>query len=369
MAVCQGLAVAELRIALDMTPAAVGHTGVVRYAEKIWETLGQDPRLELRGVSFGRTERRLPDVRHVPVPLRVLHPLWRLTGQPKVERFTGPVDVVHSTDLLPPPSRAALVVSIHDVLPATHPQFYSERARRTHEAKLAAVKRADVIVTLTQASADEIAVLLDMPADHLVVAGSGGIANTAEPLPASVASPFLLTVGVVTPRKAFEVLARAVAALGPDAPTVVHVGPDGFRAEEVRAAIDEVDVHRKWRFLGTIDDGALAGLYEAAEIVCHPSLAEGLGLVCLEAMERSTPVIAADIPSVREVTSGAAVLVPPGDADAFAGAIESLVADPGERDRLCRLGRERASAFSWEATAAAVADAYRLAAGDHAKKR
>ncbi|MGH9186926.1 MAG: glycosyltransferase family 4 protein [Acidimicrobiales bacterium] len=348
-----------MRIALDMTPAVVGHTGVVRYAEMLWTALQDRPDIEVCGVSFGRAHRNLPSVRHIGVPLRILHPLWRLSGQPKVERLVGPIDLVHSMDLLPPPTLAPLVVSLIDVLPATHPQFYSDRARSTHAAKLRTVASAAVIVTCTQAGADDVARVVGIPADRVVVAPLAGRPGPVVAIRPPVDPPYLLAVGVLTPRKGFDVLARAVAGLGPSAAPVLHVGPDGYRADEVHAAISTADHDGRWHFLGEVDDAMLAGLYEQATVVCHPSLAEGFGLVCVEAMERGAPVVAADIPAVREVVGDAAVLVPAGDADALASVLAQLIPAPDRRADLAERGRRRAAQFTWPATAEAVVASYR----------
>lgn len=238
-----------MRVALDMTPAVVGHTGVVRYAEMLWAAVDERADVELRGVSFGRTRRRRPSVRHVPVPLRIMHPLWRATGRPRVEQLVGPVDVVHSMDLLHPPTRAPLVVTLIDVLPATHPYFYSERVLRTHAAKLRAVRRAAVLLTISPAAADDVVDVLGVPPERVVVATLAGQPVTPVPSVPLVTPPYFLATGVITPRKGFEVLARAVAGLGLSSPPVIHVGPDGYRADEVRAAIAEADAHQRFQFL------------------------------------------------------------------------------------------------------------------------
>ncbi len=76
-------------------------------------------------------------------------------------------------------------------------------------------------------------------------------------------------------------------------------------------------------------------------------------------MAVGTPVVASDIPAVREVAGTAALLVDPGDAPAWAGAIESLLADASQRAEMVEQGHRRAALYSWAATAASTLDVYR----------
>ena len=103
------------------------------------------------------------------------------------------------------------------------------------------------------------------------------------------------------------------------------------------------------RRLGYVADEDLRALYAGAAVFAMPSLYEGFGLPCLEAMAAGTPVVAADRAALPEACGGAALLADPGDADAFAAAL--LRAAGAERDRLVAAGRERAAALTWRRTA------------------
>jgi hypothetical protein len=75
------------------------------------------------------------------------------------------------------------------------------------------------------------------------------------------------------------------------------------------------------RKIGYVDDADLPALYAGAAAFAMPSLYEGFGLPCLEAMAAGTPVVAADRAALPEACGDAALLADPDDADAFAGAI------------------------------------------------
>jgi glycosyltransferase involved in cell wall biosynthesis len=99
-------------------------------------------------------------------------------------------------------------------------------------------------------------------------------------------------------------------------------------------------------------------LMQGAAVLLQPSRYEGFGLPVIEAMACGCPVIASDIPALREVGAGAVVLVPPGDADAFARAVRDVLASSEQRGSLAEAGIERARAFSWDRTARETSEVY-----------
>ncbi len=350
-----------MRVGLDVTPAVTTHGGLARYTIQLWSELAGRDDVVVCAFALGRgsgTALALP-VRRVPVPLRVLRPLWRHAEWPRVESLVGAVDVAHSLALTPAPSKAPQVVTLHDVLPVTHPELYPPETVTRFRSELSGARRADLVVTTCQATAQEISSVAGVARDRIVVAPPGPsnlVAQDAKQVPQE---PYVLAVGQVTPRKGLDVLAAAVALLGERCPSVLVAGPDWWGSGAVRAKIAARDGLGRIRLVGAVDDATLGSLYAGATLVCHTSRAEGFGLTCLEAMSAGTPVVAADIPSVRELVDDAAVLVPVDDADRLAGAMEQLLDDPERRATLAEAGRRRAAQFSWERTADAVVDAYR----------
>jgi glycosyltransferase involved in cell wall biosynthesis len=351
-----------VRVGLDVTPAVTTHAGLARYTNQLWRTLVGRDDVDVRAFALGRGRGRLElPVRRLHVPLRVLRPLWGFAAWPRVESIVGRVDVAHSLALMPVPTRAPQVVTLHDVLPVSHPELYPAETVDRFQAELDGARRAAVVVTTCEATAEEIVRTAGIPRARIVVAPPG----PSMPTPGGPASepeePYVLAVGQVTPRKGLDVLAAAAARLGARCPRVLVAGPDWWRATEVRAAIAEHDVHGRVQLIGAVDDVKLASLYRGATLVCHPSRAEGFGLTCLEAMAAGAPLVASDLPSVRELVDAAAVLVGVGDASQLAGAIAELLGDPDERASLGEAGLRRAAQFSWLRTADSVVGAYRTA--------
>jgi glycosyltransferase involved in cell wall biosynthesis len=351
-----------VRVGLDVTPAVTAKAGLARYTEQLWRELVRRDDVDVHAFALGRGpdgEFGLPLTRR-HLPLRALQPIWRTVRWPRAETFAGEVDVVHTIALTPIPTRKPQVVTIHDMLPITHAELYPPGASERQRTELAEARRARVVVTTCQATADEIVRVAGFPRERIVIARPGVLPPHGD-APIPVEPPFVLAVGQVTPRKGFDVIAEAAARLGERCPPVVLAGPDWWRSEDIRRRIAEVDVHRRVRLLGPVDDGTLAALYRAATIVCHASRGEGFGMTCLEAMAFGAPVVATNLPSVRELSGGAVELVPVDDAEAMAAALRELLDDDERRRALGEAARKRAAEFSWEQMAADVVEAYRMA--------
>ncbi|MEA2647232.1 MAG: hypothetical protein QOE92_2315 [Chloroflexota bacterium] len=353
-----------LRVGLDATPAIVGMSGLRHYAAVTVNTLRARDDVDLHVFGAGRGPAPEVSLRRLPVPLRVLQASWRLTGRPRAEDVVGDVDVVHSLDLMPPPTRRPLVVTVMDALALTHPQFFTERVRAEQEVHLAAARRAEIVVTGCQATADELARVGDIDPARLMVTPYGRLPRDDVAAPGRAhPGPYLLSVSTVEPRKGYELLAEAVAKL-PGCPPVLVAGPDGYRGEEIRTQAEAIAGAGRVRFLGDVRDPArLAALYRDATLVVQPSHAEGFGFPVLEAMGVGAAVLASDIPQAVEVGGDAVEVFRAGDAESLAAALERLLADDARRAELGRRARERAAESTWERTAEHLVRAYRRAAG------
>jgi D-inositol-3-phosphate glycosyltransferase len=185
-------------------------------------------------------------------------------------------------------------------------------------------------------------------------------------------APRILTVSRLVPRKGIDTVVRALGRLaghaGPVPELVVAGGPtaatldDDAEVARLRAIAAAEGVADRVHFVGRVSPAEMPGLLRSADIVaCLPAY-EPFGLVPLEAMACGRPVVAARVGGlVDTVVDGHTGLhVPPGDADAAARAIGSLLADPARAARLGRAGRARAEArYGWDRVAAATEAVYR----------
>jgi glycosyltransferase involved in cell wall biosynthesis len=350
-----------LRVALDVTPELIAATGVARYTRELRLALEQRDDVRVAAFAVGRRSEPVPlGVRHLPVPLRIVHRSWDLTGRPRGEWLAGGSDLVHSLDLVAPPTRRPLVVTIHDVVTSELPGLHSERNNRLQGRRLAELDQAAVVLAVSASTADALRAL-DVAADriHVVPHGLSRLVPDANaPVPPA---RFMLAVGTLEPRKAHDTLLRAFAAGAPADVRLVCAGPDGGAAPALRRLAGELGLAERVSWLGRVSDGALAALYRDATLFCMPSLSEGFGLPVLEAMGAGLPVLASDLPCLREFADGCAEFVPPGDLPALARAIGRLLADPDARGEMAAAGRARAAGYTWSASAEATVAAYRAA--------
>ena len=338
-----------------MTAATAGDTGISVYATQLSAALETEG-VEVVRFAVGRGTRQVAaPCRRLPAPLRAVHAGWRQAAWPRAEQLTGPVDVVHAAGPVPPPSRRPVVAVVHDLAPLRHPALHPPRHVRELEWTLAALPAAAAVVTVSEATRRGL-VGRGVPAEKVAVTPNG-LRTLPEADRALVPTgPFALAVGQLVPRKGLPAVLEALARTA--GLRLVVCGPDGGLGEELEAVAAQRGLADRTSFLGRVSDAQLAGLYQAASMVVAASLDEGFGLPVLEAMAAGAPVVATDIPAFREVGGPAPVFVPVGDAAALAAALEALLADPAERQRRARAGREQAAGHTWAACARATIGVY-----------
>lgn len=167
---------------------------------------------------------------------------------------------------------------------------------------------------------------------------------SVEPWPKT--RPTIFFLGRHEPRKGLDVLLAALAQLPDDID--VWIGSDGPDTERLKVA-HAGDPRLHW--LGRIDDLEKRRRLRAADIFCAPSLrGESFGVVLLEAMAGRSAIVAAELSGYRLVArpDEDGLLVPPGDVQALADALNRLLDDPVLRDELIASGTERAESFSMD---------------------
>lgn len=181
-------------------------------------------------------------------------------------------------------------------------------------------------------------------------------------------SPLVAFVGRLVPYKGVDVLLRALASV-PDARAVI-VG-DGPLRNSLQKLSQQLGLGGRVRFAGNVDAAELTAIYNACDLFVLPSVtrAEAFGVVQLEAMSCGKPVICTDLPSGVPWVNQHGVtglVVPPGDAEALAMALRSLVANPGMREAMGAAGRARVvSAFSIQRMVGQTTSLYGQIAAEH----
>jgi glycosyltransferase involved in cell wall biosynthesis len=204
---------------------------------------------------------------------------------------------------------------------------------------MALARRADRVIAVSRALADEL-VAGGIQRRRIVVISPGRDGLAAGPRPSGGRG--ILCVGNWTPAKGIHTLVAAAARLPDVSLDLVGDAPDAAYAARVRRAIAARGLATRVRVHGSLGRAALRRRYAAASIFALPSTREGYPIVYLEALSYGLPIVGCDIPAVREVTGGAAILVPPGRVAPLAAALKLLVTDERMRHELARRSLRRA---------------------------
>ena len=144
------------------------------------------------------------------------------------------------------------------------------------------------------------------------------------------------------PSKGIHTLVAAVAGVRGVSLDLVGDMPDARYAARVRRAIAQRGLTRRVRVYGSLGASALERRYAAASIFALPTIREGYPIAYVEALAHGLPIVGCDIAAVREVTGGAAILVPPGRVAPLAAALRKLVTEKRSRVALAARSLRRA---------------------------
>jgi glycosyltransferase involved in cell wall biosynthesis len=197
--------------------------------------------------------------------------------------------------------------------------------------------------------------------DHDRFSANGdGAADLAALAEHGIEPPYIAFASTIEPRKNVPTLVRAFAAVAETRPELrlVLAGSDGWGAREASEAIAASGVATRVLRPGYLDDATIAAFFRRSAAVTYPSLEEGFGLPALEGLACGAPVVTSEGSALAEVVGDAALLVPPGDADALAGALARVIDDSALSERLRVAGPARAAEFTWKACIDQHVDAY-----------
>jgi glycosyltransferase involved in cell wall biosynthesis len=264
--------------------------------------------------------------------------------------------------VLPFLTRCRSVVTIHDCIHLRFPQYLPNRLAHPYArmSMWVATRKADRILTVSEASKRDILHFFDIPAERITVVPNAiderFLAVPDEEQVERVRQryqldhPFALYVGNIKPHKNIERLIEAFArarANGLGDLRLIIIGDELSRYPGLRQGMHRHRLEKYVRFFGFQPIERLSVFYRLAQVFVFPSLYEGFGLPPLEAMACGTPVVTSNVSSMPEVSGGAAVLVNPTDADAIADGLLSAATNSTLRADLVKKGLARAREFSW----------------------
>jgi glycosyltransferase involved in cell wall biosynthesis len=319
----------------------------------------------------------LHHVRQLVIPFRN-RPLERLWIQIVVGYFAlvKRVDIVHFARTMGGFAWPAKnVLTVFDLTTVLRPELHSPVAvwywRRVAPLHL---RWADRIIAISQDVADGLVKHFHLPPDKVEVVYCAPQSIFEEPIAPQLVEDirrkyrlparYLLFVGILAKKKNLPTLIRALHVLrqgSGDCPPLVLAGRRYRQSDDsaILQQIHSLGLESHIRCIGPVGDDELRGLYGGAEVFVFPSVHEGFGIPCLEAMKCGVPVVAARSGAIPEVVGAAALLVDnPTDAGALAQAIHRLLEDESLRQDLIAKGAARAAQFSWPRSADQVLALY-----------
>jgi alpha-1,3-rhamnosyl/mannosyltransferase len=308
------------------------------------------------------------------VPVRALNLAWNRLQWPALDRLVrAPLDLVHSPHpLIVPGAKARTVVTLHDLFFLKHPEMTEAEVRRDYAPLVRDhVRKADGVICVSEHTASEARLLLDVSPDKIAV-----IPNGVEPAYRRA----------VTPEEAEAVLARRRLPRG----AILYIGTDEKRKNLVNLAMAYLGLARRrrtvpplllvgpgshWaqggpdmggaqiRATGYLETVEIRALMATATMLVLPSLEEGFGLPVAEAMAAGLPVVCSHGSALEEVAGGAATLVNPLDTKSIAQGIERVLESPDLQAAQRAKGLEHSRRFDWGEAARLTVAFYRKVLG------
>ena len=371
-----------LALALDVSAVPTRPGGAGYYTMALAHGLSRRDGVALTLVARRGDEERWHEVAagaavHAVVPSsRPGRLAFEQIGLSSVLRSLG-VQVHHGPHYtMPARSPVPCAVTIHDCTFFDHPEWHQRsKAAFFRRAIRRAALEAGVLVCVSQVTADRLRDCCEVRAP-VVVAPHGvdhrrfspGEPADGEdrallgPLGVPSHGPLVVFVGTLEPRKGVAPLVAAFDEVARADPEVVLVlgGQTGWGMAETERALAQARHADRIVRTGYLPDRAVPALLRQASVVAYPALEEGFGLPALEALACGAPLVTTEGTAMAELAAGAALLVPPGDAGALAGALRTALDQGRATERQAR-GIEVARERTWEASVTQHLRAYAVA--------
>ncbi len=385
----------KLRIALIADYLEEGWPSMDLVADMLFDRLQREHAATIEPTlirpAMRKRAARIAGSRRVPLLSGVDRITNRLWDYPRaLSGFESRFDLFHLVDhsyaqLVHRLPAERTIVTCHDldtfrsVLdPAAEPRSPLFRAMTRHI--LAGLRKAGHVACDSNATRDALVARAGVSADRTSVVPNGphpSCSTTPEPAadveaarllgPRSSGPADILHVGSTIPRKRIDVLLRVFAAVRRTRSDVRLVRVGGPFTAAQQAMVRELGIADAVVVLPMLDRATLASVYRRSAVLLMPSEREGFGLPVLEAMACGTPVVASDVPAMREVGGFAASYCPVEDVDAWCQTVTRLLEErrqhPGQWTLRCEAGVRRAAAFSWSRYASDVVNIYGRIAG------
>jgi glycosyltransferase involved in cell wall biosynthesis len=304
-------------------------------------------------------------VRVMQPPPALAGPLGHVWEQIYLPLAMRPGAVLWSPANTGPLAVSRQVITIHDLSPLDHPEWFHPAFARLYHTLLPSLVAHSLAVVVPSRFTRERLLAYPWARQAAIFVIPAGVERAffyprspgevdAVRLRYGLRGEYFLAVGSLQPRKnlstllaAWKILAASRSRLSL---AVVGAADQRFRSPALEPALDGV------RFLGYVPDRDLPALYSGAQALVCPSFYEGFGLPLLEAMACGTPVAASNCGALPELAEGCSLLFDPGKPQAIVDCLAALAGDPRLRREFAFSGLERSRSYDWGRTAQSIMD-------------
>lgn len=345
-------------------------SGVSNYTRLLGEALDQNKTIDVRGTYFNFLNRQItpsinlthPLEKNTAIPLRVYAKLQSFGLAPAFDMLLPEVDLTIFPNFATWPTIKSKYTAtvVHDLTYLYFPEVV-EAKNLTHLRRVVprSIKKANFIITVSEAVKAELVKEFSLPPEQCVVTtippDQNYFQTNTNEIHKKYSIPtqkYIYFMGNLEPRKDLPTLINAYRKL-PSALkneySLVLAGGNGWKTEKSRQALkDAQDAGEKVVHIGFADNTDTAALYQKASLFVMPSIYEGFGMPVLEAMASKCPVVASDIPVLRESGGNAAQYATAQDPEDFARVIDRVLTSPDLREEMIISGLKHVTKFSWQ---------------------
>ncbi len=219
-------------------------------------------------------------------------------------------------------SKAKKVVTLHDIMPFKHPEFYTEYTMSYIIKGIKEVlETVDGVITVSEFSKKDIAKTFNYNADKISVTYHGIDRNifSRKDVPTPIPEEYILHIGGLNPRKGLRDFLEAFSKIKEELPhKLVLIDNKGWKDSKIHKIIGKYNLKDRVFLEKANTTDEMVSYYNYAAMLVFPSLYEGFGLPPLEAMACGCPVITSDNTSLKEMYKGYALLIDPTDTNRLA---------------------------------------------------
>ena len=362
---------AMARVALELQPCCGVRSGIGTYTYELARRLHNGNGIEFQGNVFnflGRNDNRtalagisIPLSECRAMPYGVYRRVWHSVPIYYNRLFSHADLSLFFNYIVPPRIKGKVAAAVYDLTYLRFPETMERRNYRRISRDLAySIDRSQRIITISSFVGRELHELLAVPAEKICVVpcapsfGGGTVPFSEIAAKYRIATPYLLYVGTIEPRKNLMRLIRAFERLKRETGIphrLVLAGGNGWNNQEIYRAVEASAFTEDIVFTGFVSAAEKNTLYQNAAVFVFPSLYEGFGMPPLEAMHFGCPVVTSHAASLPEVAGDAACLTDPMDELSMAEGIFRVLHDTSYRAALTAAGYVQEKKFTWEASA------------------